>query len=156
MTDKTPDQPKKKFWDHLHKTNVKIGIVIAFFVGYQELRPIVKDVLGVDDDIQAVVSECNLYTDEAIDKKQNKAEMYLDILVDDVYKINQRYIKDSIEYDNNHRKFAVGFRSDLNGIMSYRDRFGNECSTRINHDTKAIEFYNLKKEKWDRCFFEDL
>ena len=154
--DKKPEQLKKKFWDYLHKTNVKIGIFVAFFVGYQELRPIVKDLLGVDDDIQAVVSDCNSYADEAIEKKEKVAQMYLDILVDDVYKINRRYEKDSIDHSNKHRKFAVGFRSDLNGIMSYRDRFGNECSTRINHTTGSIEFYNLKKDKWDRCFFEDL
>ena len=65
---------KKSIFDYLKNVNVKIGIVIAFFVGWQTLSPIIKDVLGLDDDIQAVISECNSYTDKAIDKKQNKAE----------------------------------------------------------------------------------
>lgn len=147
---------KKTLWEHLSSTNGKIAIVIAFFVGYQELMPIIKDVLGFTADNKAIVDECNDYTDKQIDNKQTKAETYLDVLLEDVYKINKRYERDSLEYANKHTKFAVGFRSDLNGIMSYRDRFGNDCSTRVNHQSGETEFYNQRKGKWDRCFFEDL
>lgn len=154
MSDKPTDK-KKSIWEHIKSTNGKIAIVIAFFVGYQELRPIVKDLLGVDDDIQAVITECNAYTDAEIMGKEERAEMYLDILTDDIYRIQKKMERDSIEYANNHKKFAVGFRSDHNGILSYRDKFGNECATRINHTTGQLEFFNLRKDRWDRCFYEN-
>ena len=147
---------KKSIFEWMKGTNGKIAIVIAFFVGYQELMPIIKDVMGFTADDKAIVEECKQYTDDQIDKKQTKAESYLDILLDDVYNINKRYERDSLQQALHFEKFAVGFRSDANGIMSYRDRMKNDCPVRLNHSTEHIEFFNQRKQKWDRCFFEDM
>ncbi len=146
----------KTIWEHIKSTNGKIALVVAFFVGYNELKPVIKDALGFNDDMEEIVYECNLYTDDQIEEQKEEAEKYLDILLADIYRINKRYEKDSIEYAEKHKKFAVGFRSDLNGILSYRDRFGVECATRVNYETGEVEFHNIRKDKWDRCFFEDL
>jgi hypothetical protein len=146
---------KKKAWEKISSTNGKIAIVIAFFVGYQELMPILKDVLGFTADNKAIVEECKLYTDEAIHNKEEKANSYLDILMSDIVRIQKKMYNDSVTYAQKNRKFAVGFRSDLNGIMSYRNKFGRDCPTRINHLSGTFEFYDMRQDKWLRCFYED-
>ena len=152
----TGSEFRKAAWKKLSSVNGKIAIVVAFFVGYNELMPYVKDVLGFTADNKAIVEECKSYTDEKIQDKKDEAENYLDILMADIVKIQKKMYQDSVQYANQHKKFAVGFRSDLNGIMSYRDRYKNDCPTRINHTTGDMEFWNRRKDKWDRCFYEDL
>ncbi len=155
MGENTSDK-KKTIWSHLSGANAKIALLLAFVVGYSELMPVVKDFLGFNDDMEEIAAGCNYYTDTEIKKKQDEAEKYLDILTADVYKINKRYERDSIEYANNHKKFAVGFRADLNGILSYRNRRGIECSVRINHETGRFQFYSMRRDMWLDCFYEDI
>ena len=147
---------KPTVWDKLKSTNGKIALVIAFFVGYQELMPMLKDVMGFNDDIEAVVQECNDYTNEQIDNREHKAQDVLDIIVSDVDKINQRYVRDSLDYAFKHQKFAVGLRSDANGIVSYRSRHNAECSVRVNRISGQIEYYSELKQSWFPILFEDL
>ena len=151
-------QKSKKDWvfDKLKSTNVKIGIVIAFFVGYQELMPILKDVLGLTADNKALVEECKHYTDAQIDSKEVKAQMWLDILTNDVYKLNQRAYEDSIIAANKTQTFAVGLRADVNGIIHYRSKYNHECSVRLNHDTHNIEFKSFRRDEWLPILVEDL
>lgn len=150
-----PPVSKQKIWETLKSTNAKIALIIAFVVGYQELMPIIKDTLGFTADNKAIIEECKAYTDEKIESKKETAETYLDIIMNDIVKIQRRLYNDSLEFSDKNKKFAVGFRSDLNGIMSYRNKFGTECATRINPVTSQFEFYDIRKDRWLRCFYED-
>lgn len=151
----TKAELKGKVWETLKSTNAKIALIAAFVVGYQELMPMIKDALGFTADNQAVIEECKKYTDDKIESKEGKAEMYLDILTSDIVSIKDYIRNDSLTSADRRKKFAVGFRSDLNGIMSYRNKFGTECATRINPSTREFEFYDIRKDKWLRCFYED-
>lgn len=153
--DKIPSLPKKNwFFDKIKSTNVKIGIVIAFFVGYQELMPILKDVLGFTEDDRALVEECKQYTDDQIQNKKDVAEMWLEILTDDVYKLNKKAYEDSIVNANKLVTVAIGLRADANGIVYYRSKHGNECPVRYRDG--IIQFRSKKRDTWLPIFIEDL
>ena len=148
---------EKGIWKHLGNINVKIGIVVALFVGYESLQPYISGLLGFNDDIEAVEQRCKDYTDEVTSENKADADQWLDYFLYEISRINDRYTQDSLEHARTHEKFAVGVRSDLNGIMSYRSSKRQDCSIRLNRmvDPIAIEYYDVNREKWLPIFIED-
>lgn len=146
---------KPTIWDKLTTTNGKIGIVVALFVGFESLKPYVTDLLGLDDDIEAAIEECKGYTDSRIAAKDSIGDQWLDYLIYEVDMIKKKNEIDSLTKDPT---FAVGLRSDLDGIYHYRNRHKKNCSVRVNKMTNpyTIEYYEERKQEWLPILFEDL
>lgn len=152
--EKVEETPKKKFdiWGWLTSTNGKIALVVGFFVGYQELMPIIKDVLGLTDDMKQTELNCNAYTDQKIEEKEGKAEMYLDILMNDVVEIKEELRQDSIA-DAQKEWFAVGLRANKDGAYIYRDRFQAQYPVRPDF-VEGCYYYRDHEGDWIKCYFE--